>query len=130
MSATYNLNEQVGSDYFEFELDGFKYKMNYPSSQDILNIQDMADDTMDYQTKIKEVTEKIQLTNEEDKSNLSDQLNELSQKAKLSQQSFLEWCVGYVVPEGDAPNIKEALLKKNVKYLLAFIEMVRVELGE
>jgi hypothetical protein len=44
-SKEYNLNEQAGEDYFEFILGSFKYKMRYPSSQDLLNLKNDKDES-------------------------------------------------------------------------------------
>lgn len=125
MSSTYNLNEQVGEDYFKIVIDEHTYIMTYPSSRDLIAIQEMTGETVNYQEKIEklkqgEITEQTQK-----------EINSLVEKAKLSQDTFLDWCIRYITSESEnAPNFKELLLSKNVKFLLAFVKMVQKELSD
>lgn len=129
--SKYNLNEKVGSDSFDVEMDGVVYKMAYPTSRDLLHIQGLADETTTYQDKIIEVTEQLQKTKDAaEREKLDKQLADLKEQSKATQQTFLGWSVNYITAPEGAPDFKETILDKNAKFLLAFIEIVRNELGE
>jgi hypothetical protein len=131
MSGNYNLNEKAGKDYFEFTLDDIKYRMEYPTSKDVLQLNDVINENDDWQTKVSGLTSKINTTTDSDeKVSLQAQLEEVTEKAKVAQESFIDWCLKYVrSDETDPVGLKETLLNKNVKYMLAFVEMVKTELN-
>lgn len=127
MSSKYNLNEKAGQDYFEFILDDHTYKMAYPSSRQVMQLTEITSDNTDYEGRVAQLQVKL----ETDPTNLELQkeLKEVSDKAKLAQSTFIDWCAGFITASPEAPEIKEALLSKSVKYLLAFMNMVQTELG-
>lgn len=130
-SATYNLNEKVGSDYFKFTLDNFEYHMTYPTSKEIMQISEVADSTTEWQEKILEAQDKLVKAKATEKAPLQAEVADYTEKAKLAQTTFLDWCMEYIEPQvKEAPNIKETLMNKNVKFLMAFMKMVQAELSE
>jgi len=128
--STYNLNEKVGQDYFEFILDGFKYKMAYPSGKEVYQLSEVASNGDEVQAKVQELQTKLLTASDADKPALEAQLKDYQEKSKLAQQSYIDWCVTYITPEIDsAPEIKQTLLDKSVKYILAFMDMVQTEIN-
>lgn len=125
--AKYDLNERAGGDSFEFTLDGFKYIMDYPSSEDVLKLTEISEKADEYKKQFAGLGDpKADPTPEE-----ASQRNELEDKIKLSGQTMIDWCMGYAHPEMDtAPNLKETLMKKSIKYMLVFIDMVKTEISE
>jgi len=131
MSTTkYNLDEQVGKDYFDFTLGEHNYKMTYPSSKDVMQLSEIASGTEDLQLRVEELQAKLESASEQEKTTLNRQLSEATERAKLAQTTFLEWCSRYITSDADAPDITEQLMSKSVKYLLAFSNMVKTELNE
>lgn len=129
--STYNLNDQAGDDYFEFILDSFKYRMAYPTSKEVMLLSDVTSTTQEWKDKISKTQKKLVTAKDSEKEKLELELQDNLEKSKLSQTSFIDWCMKYVSAEStDAPNVKDALMSKNVKYLLAFMNMVQSELND
>lgn len=119
-----NLNELAGGDSFKLTLDGFVYNMAYPSSEDVLKLSETTGETAAYQEQL------AKLKAEPKTPETEEQIRELEGKVTASGQSMLDWCMTYIKPElATAPDFKEALLKKSIKYLLAFMDAVKTELG-
>ncbi len=129
--SSYNLNEKVGDDYFEFSIDDFKYKMRYPSSQDMLDVSDMTSKIDETQAKIAKLQEQIIEADAKEAIKLRQELAELNRQAKDVNIGMIDWCMNYIEPITDnAPNFKETILKKQFKYLRNFMKMIEVELGQ
>jgi polyhydroxyalkanoate synthesis regulator phasin len=127
--SSYNLNDKVGQDFFEFTIDQFKWRMKYPSAKDMIRLGEIVEMSEDYKVKIDELSEKIAKASDEKKAKLQKELEEVENKAKTSQMTMLEWTTGYCEAlTENAPDLKDFILSKNVKYLLAFIDMVKTEL--
>lgn len=102
MSAKYDLDKKIGEDFFTFIISGNEYIMKYPTTRDLLEIQ-----------------EKVGELDETDQA-----------KARESQETFLDWAVKYIsTTDKEAPDIKEFLLGGNFKYTVGFIDMIKQELG-
>lgn len=57
-------------------------------------------------------------------------MEEIQKAQKLSDQEKVEWIYEFITAEDkDTPPIKEALAKKNVKFLQAFNNMVATQFG-
>lgn len=127
MSAKYNLNEKAGADYFEFVLDDKTYQMSYPTSRDLLKIQEVSEENVNYKDEIGKLEEQISVEkNAEEKKKLEESLAQAREKLKVSQETFLDWCLSYVK---NNEGLKENFMNRNSKFLLAFIDMVQTELG-
>lgn len=130
MNGKYNLNERAGADSFEFVLDDIKYHMQYPTSRDVLQLNDVINESEDWQIKVEEITQKLESAEPSEKKELQTQLEDYTSKAKIAQETFIDWCAKYISSQDTkAPNIKDTLLNKNVKYMLAFVDMVKTELS-
>lgn len=130
-STTYDLNELTGQDYFEFTLDEFKYRMKYPTTNEIVELNEVAKNGDDWEKDAAALEDKVKAATGDKKLQLQDHLDKLNEKIKLSQESFVDWCMKYITPDTpDAPNVKETLVNKNMKFLLAFIKMVSTEFNE
>lgn len=124
MSSKYNLNELAGLDFFTFDLDGQVYKMSYPTSNELLGLNEAGKNLTKYQDRIDKL-EKEPVTEATTK-----ELKQLKVKADTANQSFLDWCAGYIKPEApEAPDFKSTILSKNLKYMLAFADMIDKELN-
>lgn len=124
MSSSYNLNELAGQDYFTFEIDGFSYKMSYPTTNELVSLNEVGKNATDYALRIEN------LKKEEQTDEVKEHLAQLEANYKTANQSFLDWCASYIVADReDAPDFKTHLLDKSVKYMLAFSEMVDTELN-
>lgn len=129
MSSKYNLNEKVGQDFFDFTLDDFKYKMAYPSTKDLLDLDGVEEDAVSLQLKIDTV--KLNIEKNGITPTLEKELNGYLKQAELQQTTFLDWVMGFIEPVDEkAPNLKEALMSKSIKYFLAFMNMIKTELNE
>jgi hypothetical protein len=128
--SSYNLNEQAGQDYFEFTLDDFKYRMAYPSGNEVLQLNEISENGEEWAGKIESLTQSLTDAPDDKKNEIETQIKEYTAKAKMAQQTFLDWCLAYVTPELEsAPDVRQAILNKSIKYLSAFVKMVQTELG-
>lgn len=127
---TYKLNELAGQDYFTIDLDGHIYRMSYPSAKDILDLDKLGIALDDESSRLEEITSLM--LSEEDRTKrqqLTAEAEQIKDKLSNKQTSLLDWAINYIKPEDkDAPNFKELLMKKSVKYLLAFINIMQKEL--
>lgn len=130
MSSTHNLNELAGQDYFSMDLDGYIYRMSYPSAKDIIELDALSDGFGKENARLEEITE-LMLSEEDEHKRI--ELTQEAEKIKtvLSEDktTMLDWCVRYIQPEDTkAPDFKETLIKKNIKYLMAFMKILKDEL--
>lgn len=44
--AKYNLDENIGEDYFTFDVKGHEYKMTYPSTRELLDLQALQNEDL------------------------------------------------------------------------------------
>jgi len=103
--SNYNLSDNV-QDSFTFDLQGHKYEVRYPITEEVENIQQLY----------AQIEEAANNKDVEEVKRLSKQLEDL--------------LYGFITPQGEnTPPIQKALSKANVPTMRNFNKMIRTELA-
>src|SRR5690606_17621350 len=98
--SSYNLNELAGQDYFEFVLDNFKYKMSYPSSNDMKSLNELREKGAEIGKKIVALEKLIDVETDVKKvQTLQSEIDKLEEEAKSDKTTFFGWCAKYVTAQ-------------------------------
>ena len=102
----HNLDDDV-TEHFEFVLKGKRYKMRYPTTEETEQSRD----------KIKTLKKKYE--------------KDVDKSIQAVEDFYQEWMYSFISKvDEDAPDIKTALLKSNVKLVKNFSSMIESEFGE
>lgn len=128
MSSKHNLNELAGQDYFSMDLDGFIYRMSYPTAKDIVDLDDLSNGFTADNARLEEITLLME-TQEEGREELLREAEAIKSRLSKNKMTMLDWCANYIKPEDEkAPDFKKTLMAKSIKYLMAFMKILREEL--
>lgn len=96
----YNLNDNV-EDSFEFQVDGHRYRMRYPTMEELETIQDAA----------REQTEKVK------------------NGETVNDSEVTDMVYAYISSVDDAPPISGVIKKQSVRVIRNFQKMFKTEFG-
>ena len=127
---SYNLNELAGQDYFQLMVDGNAYKMAYPSANDLLELEKMDTESTKLSVRLQDIaTALLSEKDEKSRRTLVSEAEKIKGTLESETDSMLEWCMKYITPEtSDLPDFRELIMSKSVKYLMAFMDIVKKEI--